>query len=150
MATGNFTIYGAAKEAIAKGLIDLDTDSFVCTLHTSSYTPSVNADDTWSDVSGSQVAAGGGYSSGGVALGSVAVTRSGGTVTFDAADVSWASSTITAKYAVVTKKAGGSLASGDLLLGYLDLDTASGSSSVSTTGGTFQITWNAGGLFTMS
>ena len=84
MATGNVTVYGAAKEAIAKATIDLDNDTFVCTLHTNAYTPTVNTHSTWADVSGSQVAAGGGYSSGGVALSSVTVTRSSGTVTFDA------------------------------------------------------------------
>lgn len=150
MPTGNVTVYGIAKQGVVTGLIDLDTDTFVCTLHTSAYTPSVNADDTWSDVSTYEVAAGGGYSAGGVVLTSVTANVAGGTVTFDAADVSWAASTITAKYGIITKRAGGSLVAGDLLLCYVDLDTTSGSSSVATTGGTFQITWNASGIFTVS
>lgn len=150
MPTGNVAIYGAAKEGIAKNTIDLDTHAFQVVLVTQAHTPVVNTHSTFADVSANQVAAGGGYSSGGVALASVTVVRAAGTVTFDAADTSWASSTITAKYAMILKMAGGSLVSGDLLLCYVDLDTTSGSSSVSTTGGTFQITWNASGIFTLS
>lgn len=150
MPTGNVTLYGAGKEGISKATIDLDTDTFQVVLITSAHTPVVNTHATFADISANQVAAGGGYSAGGTPLASVTVTRSGGTVTFTAANTSWASSTITAKYAMVLKRAGGSLVAGDLLLCYVDLDTTSGSSSVSTTGGTFQITWNASGIFTLS
>jgi len=148
MAAGNFTVYGAAIEGIAKGTIDLDTDSFRVTLHSTSYTPNANADDTWSDVSSTEFPTAGGYTADGVALASVTVTRSGATVTFDAADVSWTSSTLASvKYAVVTKRAGGSLASGDLLLGYIELESGG---TVSTTSGTLAIAWNASGLFTIA
>lgn len=146
MAAGTFTLYGAAKENIAKALIDLDSDNFQVVLTTASYTPVVNTHSTWADVSATEVS-GTGYSAGGAALASRTVTRSGGTVTFDAADVSWASSTITAKYAVLVKKAGGSLVSGDLLLGYVELESGS---TVSTTNGTLSIAWNASGIFTLS
>lgn len=146
MAAGTFTLYGAAKENIAKALIDLDTDSFVVALLGAGYTPSVNVDDTWSDISANQIT-GTGYTAGGAALTSVTVTRSGGTVTFDAADVSWTSSTITAKYAVIAKKAGASLTGTDLLLGYVELETGG---TVSTTNGTLAIQWNASGIFTLS
>ena len=146
MAAGTFTLYGAAKENIAKALIDLDTDNFVVTLLGAGYTPSVNADDTWSDISANEIT-GTGYTAGGAALASVTVTRSGGTVTFDAADVSWSSSTITAKYAAIVKKAGASLDGTDLLLGYVELETGG---TVSTTNGTLAIQWNASGIFTLS
>lgn len=146
MAAGTFTLYGSAKENIAKALIDLDTDSFVVALLGAGYTPSVNVDDTWSDISANQIT-GTGYTAGGAALTSVTVTRSGGTVTFDAADVSWTSSTITAKYAVIAKKAGASLTGTDLLLGYVELETGG---TVSTTNGTLAIQWNASGIFTLS
>lgn len=147
MAAGDFTLFGAAKEAIAKATIDLDTHSFVAALVTSSWTPAVTTDDTWSDLSANEVANGGGYTTGGAAT-TITVTRSGGTVTVDASDVSWASSTITAKYVVIVKKAGGALTGTDLLLGYSDLN--SGGGSVSTTNGTFAVTWNASGLFTLA
>lgn len=147
MAVGDFTLYGAGKEALLKGQIDPDTANFSCFLATSSYSPSVNVDDTYSDVSANEVPNGSGYTTGGVNLGTLTVTRSGGTVTIDeATDPSWSSATFTCKYAVVAQRAGGSLASGDLLFGYVDLDTGGGSVSVSS--GTLTIAWNALGLVT--
>lgn len=145
MAAGAFVVYTAANEAIHKNLIDLDTDTIVWTLHSSSYTPSANADDTWSDVSATELATAGGYTAGGGTLGSKTVTKSGAVVTFDAADISLPSSTFTAKYLILTKRAGGSLTGTDLLLGYFELESGS---TVSPSGGTFAVTWNASGIFT--
>jgi hypothetical protein len=147
MAAGTVTLYGAAKENIAKALLDLDSSTFQVVLTTASYTPVTNTHGTWADVSANEVAAGGGYTAGGATLASITVNRSAGTVTFDAADVSWAASTITAKYAVIVKKAGGSLVSGDLLLCYVELEAGG---TVSTTNGTLSIAWNASGIFTLS
>lgn len=66
----------------------------------------------------------------------------GGAITqFDAADTSWSSSTITARYAVVYDDTPGTSATKPLLL-YVDFGA-----DVSTTNGTFQITWDALGLF---
>lgn len=146
MPAGTVTLYGAAKEAIAKALIDLDSDTFVVALVGSGYSPAVNTNSTWADVSANQIT-GTGYTAGGVALTGVTVTRSGGTVTFDANDVSWTSATLTAKYAVIAKRASASLASTDLLLAYVELETGS---TVSTTNGTLAINWNASGIFTLS
>jgi hypothetical protein len=148
MPAGNFTVYGVAKENILKALIDLDGDTFQAVLVTSSYTPNTNTHSAWSSVSGSEVV-GTGYTAGGVTISALTVVHSAGTVTVDSAtNPSWTSSTITAKYCVVVKRAGGSLVAGDLLLGYVDLETGGG--SVSTTNGTFTVTWNASGLFTVT
>ena len=148
MPAGAWTVYGLAKEALLEGRIDLDTDNFSIFLATSGYTPSNNADDTYSDVSGSEVAAGSGYTTGGNALVSPTVTHSAGTVTFDAADPTWASATFTAKYAVIARRAGVSLVAGDLLLCYSNLDTGGG--SVTGGGGAFTIQLNASGIFTLT
>jgi len=145
MPAGAIKVYGAALERLLEGGIDLDTDTFVVTLHTSSYTPNQSTHGLWSDVSGTEVS-GAGYTGGGVVLASITSNRSGLVVTFDAADVSWTSATITAKYAVVTRRAGGSLVSGDFLLSFLDLETDGG--SISSTAGTFSVAWDAGGIFT--
>ncbi len=148
MAAGNFLVYGAGLEAIADGTIDLDTDSFRAVLVTSSYTPNQNTDDTWSDVSANEVS-GTGYTANGVSA-SITLSRSNLVVTADTADVSWSSSTITAKYLLIVHDAdgNGSLATTDRLLAYVDLDTGGG--SVSTTNGTFTVTINASGLFTLT
>jgi hypothetical protein len=90
---------------------------------------------------------GSGYATGGVDLGTLAVSRTGGTVTVDeTTNPSWTSATFTCKYIVIAKRAGGSLAPGDLLLGYADLDTGGGSIMVSS--GALTINVNAAGLFT--
>lgn len=149
MPAGAFTVYGAAKEGIAEGAIDLDTANFSVFLATSSYTPSVNVDDTYSDVSANEVPNGSGYTTGGIDLGVLAVTRSAGTVTVDeTTNPAWTTATFTCKYAIIARRAGGSLVAGDLLLGYVDLETGGGSISVAS--GTLTINWNASGLFTIA
>lgn len=149
MAAGNFKPYVPGIENIADGLIDIDTHTFVVTLHTSAYTPNQNTHSTWADVSGSEVANGNGYTSGGqtIAIGS---TRTGNEVFVTApASSSWPASTITAKYAVVSKRAGGSLVAGDLILGYVDLETGQ-AGGIGSSNAAFTVNWNASGLFKMT
>lgn len=148
MAAGNVIPYTTNIDPLVSGGIDLDSDTIVCVLVGTGYTPNRTAHSLWSDVSANELATSGGYTQGGVALASKAVTHSGGTITFDADDVQWnAPCTFTgAKYAVLVRRAGGSLASGDLLIGYLDLNTAGGSSVVDAAGDLFKVTWAAGGI----
>ncbi len=47
MAAGDFTLFGAAIENIARGLIDLDGHSFKALLATSSYTPNASTTTRW-------------------------------------------------------------------------------------------------------
>lgn len=148
MAAGTFTVYGAAIEAIHKGLIDLDSSTVVITLHGSSYTPSNDTHATWADVSASQFSTGGNYTAGGQALANITVTRTGSTVKFDADDVTWSNVTLAnVRYAIATVRAGASLASTDLLLGYCDVEVGG---SLSPSNGNLAITWNANGLFQTS
>jgi hypothetical protein len=149
MAAGAWKVYGEAVEALVEGGIDLDTDNFRMALVTSSYTPNQNTHATWVDVSTNEVANGNGYTTGGAAI---TVASSGNTnlvYTWDINDVSWPTSTITAKYAVIVRSANGtSLQSTDLLVCYCDLDTGGG--SLSTTSGTFQVTISTSGVFTVT
>ncbi|MGH9066783.1 MAG: hypothetical protein ACRD0J_04725, partial [Acidimicrobiales bacterium] len=69
-------------------------------------------------------------------------------VSFDTSAPSWSSATITAKYALMVHRAGASLAGTDLLVGYVDLNTGGG--SISSTNGTFQVSPNAAGWFTLT
>src|SRR6185312_10764827 len=148
MAAGNVTVYSNAVLELTKAQMNLPTDTFVVTLVTSSYTPAPNTDAQWSAVSADEVPAGGGYTAGGVVLTGLSDTLTSGTVTWTASAVSWDNATITAKYAVIVHRAGASLAPTDLLLSYVDLN--SGGGSVSSTNGTFSITWNASGIFTLT
>jgi hypothetical protein len=157
MAAGAWQVYGAAYEAVARGTIDLDSNTFRMVLVTSSYTPSVDGHSLWSSASGNEVANGGGYTTHGKLL-AATVNRTAGAgspstdnvVAFDVDDQSWTSSTITAKYAIIVKDAdaNGALAAGDALICYCDLETGGG--SVSTTNGTFAVTINAVGVFTIT
>lgn len=142
MSAGNFTFYNAFKLSLAKAEVDLDTNTFKAVLLTSSYTPNVASQSILSDISGNIIS-----DSDYVAqtLGSVTVTESGGTVTFDSADINFGSSvTITAKYLALYDDT----SANDKLVVYVDLDTGGG--SVSSTSSTFQVTINASGIFTLA
>lgn len=144
MAAGAFTVYGTAIEKIAKGTIDLDGHTFKASLHASGYTPS-DEHSTTSDLS-NEVANGNGYTTGGEALASVAVTRSGATVTFDAADVAWSASGGAigpARRLVIYST------TGDHLLGHVLLDSTPADITISN-GSSLTIEWAAGGLFTIA
>jgi hypothetical protein len=150
MAVGNVIPYTTnMTDPVVSGGIDLDSDTIVCVLLSASYTPGRTTHSLWSDVSTYEIT-GTGYTAGGAALAGKAVTHSSGTGKFDADDVSWTTATITAKYAVLVRRAGGSLVSGDLLIGYLDLNTDSGSATASSTASTFTVQWNAAGIMTLT
>jgi hypothetical protein len=118
--------------------LDLDNDTLKIMLVTSAYTPDFGVHDFKADVNGEVV--GTGYTAGGETLTSVTLTQSTGTITFDAADVTWTSSTITARGAVIYDN---SLVS-DPLICYIDFGSDQSSSS-----GDFLISFNAAGVFTL-
>jgi hypothetical protein len=95
-------------------------------------------DDITAEVSGT------GYTAGGVVITSTELTLSSGVLTYDAADASWAASTITNAMAGVGYFARGGASSADELVFLSDFVTAASSSS-----GTFTIQWNASGIFTV-
>jgi hypothetical protein len=138
MPVGPYKPYGAAIENVVRGLLDLDTHTFRMVLLTSSYTPNQSTHATWADLSAAEVAAGGGYSTHGRLL-AMGLSRAGLVVTVDCDDQTWTSSTITAKYAAIVRDAdaNGALASTDMVLAFVDLETAGG--SVSTTNGPLSV-----------
>ena len=104
-----------------------------------------DANDNFDDLVAAthEVANGNGYTSGGATLGSKTCVAAAKVTTFDAADAAWTASTITARYAVIYFASGTPATS--LLIGYVDFGADQASSS-----GTFQITWNASGIFTIT
>src|SRR4051794_28823003 len=88
--------------------VDWDADTIKCALVTSSYTPNQDTDDFWNDVNTNEVASGGGYTTGGVALVTSAPVydAASNTLRLDAADATWTSATFTCRYAVVYKDTG--------------------------------------------
>lgn len=118
---------------------DTTADRFKVMLTTASYTPNYSTHSVKSDVTNE--VSGTGYTAGGKSLTSITFATSGGTITWDAADVEWASSTITdARYAVIYDDS----LTNDPLIGAVDFG-----GNFSTTAGTFKITWNASGIFTL-
>jgi hypothetical protein len=117
--------------------IDLDTDTIKVALATSTYTPSQTTHDYFNDITNEVT--GTGYTAGGATLASKTVTTSSLTFTFDAADTSWASSTITARYAIIYVSTG--TASTSALIAYVDFGA-----DVVSSGAAFSITWDATGI----
>lgn len=131
---GNFLLKALNKE------VDFDSDTIKVALLTSSYTPNQDTHDYFNDVSANEVT-GTGYTAGGITLASKTATYDSGTnvIVLDAADVTWSSSTITARYAVVYGSTG--TASTSPLIGYVDFG-----SDQSSTNGNFTITWDSTGI----
>jgi hypothetical protein len=131
---GNFLLKALNKE------VDFDSDTIKVALVSSSYTPDQDAHDYFNDVSSYEVS-GTGYTAGGATLASKTATYDSATnvVILDAADTTWASSTITARYAVIYDSTG--TASTSPLIGYVDFG-----SDQSSTSGNFTITWDSTGI----
>lgn len=124
-------------------LVDYLSDTIKIALCTSSYTPNQDTHDFFDDITNE--ISGTGYTAGGATLGSKTLDYTGATnvVKFDAADPSWTTSTLTARYAVIYKDTG--TASTSPLLWYIDFGA-----DVSTTAGTFLITFDAAGIATIT
>jgi hypothetical protein len=137
-------IYNSFKRDIMNGAIDLDTDTINVMLVTSSYTVDIDSHTKRSDITNEVVGAG--YSSGGSALASKAVTvdNTDNEGVFDAADLAWTTSTITARGAVLYKARGGA-SSADELICFIDFST----DKISTVG-TFTIQWAAEGILNLN
>lgn len=123
------------------GAVAFATDTIKVALLDNTHTPSQSTHDNLDDVSADEVT-GTGYSSGGATLGTKASAVSAHVASLDAADTSWTSSTITARYAVIYKSTG--TASTSHLIGLVDFGA-----DVSTTNGTFSIVWDAAGIVTI-
>lgn len=135
-------LYGNLMKAAFNKEVDWDSDTLKVMLLTSAYTPNQDGHDYLDDVVANEVT-GAGYTAGGQALTSKTATYDASTNTakFDAADVTWANSTITARYAVVYDDSGATNAT-KALVAYFDFTTDRASSN-----GEFVIRWGADGVF---
>lgn len=123
--------------------LDLDLETHKLALFTNSITPNFSTDTAYgvSPYNANEVS-GTGYTSGGTALTSTTVTESPtGTLMWDAADTSWATSTIT------NARAG--LAYADALAGNNAIMLINFGADFSTTAGTFLVQWASGGLMNL-
>ena len=129
--------------------VDFDTHTFKCALvKLAGWTPQFDTDATYSDID-SELPATGGYSLGGETLTGVTLTQTSdgsAEITFDAADVSWTTSTLTDVRAgvIYDSTLEDASSSNKSLIAYIDFE-----GDFSTTSGTFEIQWNASGIFTL-
>jgi len=123
---------GLESETAMKGALILDAE-----------TPDFNVDNFFDDVVANEVS-GTGYTADGNVITTTEITISGGVLTYDAADASWPSSTITNAMAECGYFDRGGAQSADELVFLSDFVTAASSS-----GGTFTIQRNALGIFTI-
>jgi hypothetical protein len=137
-------MYGLFLKSLANKEVDLDSDSLKVMLCTSSYVPNQDTHQYKSSVTNEVT--GTGYTAGGATLGSVTVVYDApsNTLTLDAADASWPTSTLTARYAVVYDSTPATDATRPLIA-YVDFGA-----DVSSTAATFTLAWDAAGIVTLT
>jgi len=137
-----FMFYDSFKKEVADGTIDLDTNTIYSMLVSSTYAFDADIHTRRSDITGEVT--GTGYTAGGAAITSKAVTKndSSDAGVFDGADVTWAGSTITARGVIIYKSTGSSAT--DNLICFIDFGV-----DKSSAGGNFTLTWNASGIFAL-
>jgi hypothetical protein len=134
------TIYNSYKTDLFNANINHASATIKCALVTATYTVST-AHDFFNDITNE--VSGTGYTAGGATLANKAVSIQSTTAIFDADDVTWSSSTITARAAVLYKDTG--TASTSNLLVYVDFG-----SNLSSSAGNFTIQWNASGIINIA
>lgn len=132
------TVYLRALRRFAEGNVNWETDTIKLALLSSSYTPDLDNHDYFNDVSAYEIS-GSGYTAGGATLAnrSFTVDTANDRVYLNADNVSWASATFTARYAVVYKDTGTASTSPILVLIDFGQD-------YSVSGATFSIEWSSG------
>lgn len=134
-------VYTNFKYLVSKKTFDLSADTLKVALFTSSYTPNQDTDTVYSGISANEVS-GTGYTAGGATLASVTVAadNSNHRMKLTAANPSWTTATITARYAVLYHST-----SGDLIA-LFDFG-----SNFTSTAGTFTVTWDGtNGVLTLT
>ena len=134
-------MYNSFKGKIGDGSIDWDATVIKVALVTSAYSPDVDAHTNFSAHITNETIGSTGYTTGGATLANPVVTvdNASNWGKYDADDVTWASSTITARGAVIYASATGDL------IEYVDFVTDKSSSN-----GDFKIAWHTNGVFNLA
>jgi len=142
-------IYNSFKSGVMQGTFDLDTggDTIKIVLVTNSYSPDIDTHTQYSHIT-NQVT-GTGYTAGGATLANQVVTTdtTNDRGKFDADNVTWSSSTITARGAIIYKYVddGGSPAATSPLICYIDF-----AADKTSTNGDFTIEFDAEGIVNLT
>ena len=132
-------LYGNALLNAMEAEWDWVDDTIKVMLCTSSYTPDQDTHDYKDDVTNE--VSGNGYTAGGATLANASLGYTAGTnvIKLDGDDVTWSSSSITARYAVIYKDSG--VAGTSPLIAYIDFGEDKTSDN-----GNFTIEWHADGI----
>jgi len=160
MAQGTLALFHEFAESVGDGRIDLDTATFKIAFVTLQVggTPSIAKTDAvpcWgaggtTNLSTSEVSAGGGYTTGGEALTSVTWQQdTPGVATFDAADVTWTSSASGDPATIKTAVIYSDTATNKDCVGFIDM-TADGTTAISLLSGDITVAFGANGIFTLT
>lgn len=153
---GSLPLFNSFKKDQLTGAIAISADAVAglikVILLSASYTPDIDSHTRYGQVSAHEVSVAGsptGYPSGGQAV-SASLAFSTDTANdraaFDAGDITWSSSTITARYAVLVKvRSAGLNKDLDNLIGYIDFGSNQSSSN-----GNFTIQWDSLGILLLS
>jgi len=127
---------------------DWDTDNFNVALYAhaaSSYITNCSGFTYWAEIASGEIS-GTGYAASGKAASGLAINFNGhnpSRLRLDGSDVSWANSTLTARYAVIYKDTGNGSTSP--VICWVDFGSDQSSST-----GTFEIQWSANGIIEIS
>jgi len=139
-------IYQSFRDYANAGVIDLTSTNIYLALVLSSYTLDLTQ-TIWSQVSGNEVLAGSGYTTGGNNLTSSNVGYTGATANWTAANVTWTTLTKTFRYGVLYLL-GTVKTIVNPLIAVILFNTAPADIVVS--GVDFTVIWNAAGIFSWS
>lgn len=149
MASGTFTIYSKSKDDMR--INDLTGATIKLALVTSVYTPdtSITGNTLWADISANEIAAGNGYTTGGIALSSMVATAITNGYKFSSASPVWTASggSIPAHRYYVMYVFGTLWGQVNPLVGYFIGDATPADIPATTTGNTLTATVPAGGWF---
>lgn len=136
-------VFNYFKQTVLMGSYNLESNVY-CALVNNSYSGAIDIDNHkfWGDINGTYEISGSGYTAGGAALSSPAVTQDDtlDAGKFDATNWQIANATVTAAGAVLYNSSGSGV-SADALIAFVDFG-----SDQSVTAGTFTIQWNANGI----
>lgn len=130
--------YSEFAKSLSDKLIDFNTDVIKVALFTATYTPNQDSDTLYSGLT-NEVANGNGYTTGGATLANASITKTANVTKLDGDNVTWSSSTITARYGVIYDSGNSAL------IAYVDFGE-----NFSSSNSDFTITWNASGIITLT
>ena len=133
--------YGYAFVSAFNKEIDFNSDTIKVMLCTSAYVPNQHTHQYKASVT-NEVASGNGYTTGGNTRQSPTMSYATSVFTMDGVDVTWPTSTITARYAVIYDD---TPVTNKPLIAYVDFGQ-----DVSSSGGTFSIAWDTAGIATVT